>query len=77
VFSSSKKTTRVIFPLKKHTSAIFCLSHDTNESILSSNRRKFNSEIQDPMFDCDVANDATTSQWRYADRSDDVTWARR
>jgi hypothetical protein len=25
----AKKTTRVIFPLKKHMSAVFCLSHDT------------------------------------------------
>jgi hypothetical protein len=27
--SQAKKTTSVIFPLKKHTSAVFCLSHDT------------------------------------------------
>jgi hypothetical protein len=27
--SLAKKTTSVIFPLKKHTSAVFCLSHGT------------------------------------------------
>jgi hypothetical protein len=46
--------------------------------IFASNRRKFNSEIQDPKFGGDVANDATMSRWGYdADKSDDVTWARR
>jgi hypothetical protein len=63
---------------KKHTSAVFCLSHDTNlnESILSSNHPKFNSEIQDPKFGRDVANvtrpTGAMTRWRYADRSDDV-----
>jgi hypothetical protein len=33
-FPGHEKTTSVIFPRKKHTSAVFCLSHDTNESIL-------------------------------------------
>jgi hypothetical protein len=39
--SQAKKTTRVIFPLKKHTSAVFCLSHDTKWEHFYSNRRKF------------------------------------
>jgi hypothetical protein len=50
---------------KKNTRAVFCLSHDTNESfsgIFCSNRRKFNSEIQYPKFDRDVANDAMMSR---------------
>jgi hypothetical protein len=77
--SQAKKITCVIFPPKKHTSAVFCLSHATIKSILwhifSSNRRKFNSEIQDPKFGIDIAttlrrwsNDATLcrkDQWRH------------
>jgi hypothetical protein len=30
---SLAKTMSVIFPLKKHMSAIFCLSHDSNETL--------------------------------------------
>jgi hypothetical protein len=44
-----------------------------HKGIFNSNLHKFNSEIQDPKFGHDVANDTITSR-RYADRSDDIIW---
>jgi hypothetical protein len=84
--SHAKETTSVIFPLKKHTSAVFYLSHDTKwehfeaflARIVANLIQKFKTQslsVTSQMTRWRYA-DAITSRWRYADRSDDITWAR-
>jgi hypothetical protein len=84
--SQAKKPMSVIFPLKKHTRAVFCLSHATNKSIeaffariVTNLIQKFKTQSSALMSQrryADVSNDAITSRWRYADRGDDVTSTR-
>jgi hypothetical protein len=75
----------------KHTSAVFCLSHDTKWEHLEADLARIVANFIQKFKTHSLAvtlqmmrrryvnwsNDAITSQWRYADRSDDVTWARR
>jgi hypothetical protein len=68
VQSRDKKTTSVIFPLKKHTSAILCLSHATNKSILR--HFKLARIVANLIQKLKTQSSALTS--RYADGSNDM-----
>jgi hypothetical protein len=72
--SQAKKTTSVIFPLKKHMSGVFCLSHDTKwEQFEAFLARIIANSIQKFKTQSLAVTSQMTSQWRYADGSNDVT----
>jgi inorganic pyrophosphatase len=86
--AQAKKTTKVIFPLKKHTNAVLSLSHNTKwehfeaflARIVAHLIQKFktqSSAVTLQMTRWRYAEESNDVIRRYANRSDDVTWARR